>query len=69
MGFGHAEKEKAVHHREIKSSAVWVTRFAELQKQLEATAGKDHGICTFTVWSYVLEKFSFLRNIVFNIFL
>lgn len=31
-----------VHRSELKISTVWVTRFAEVQKQLEAAAAKDH---------------------------
>ncbi|KAJ3586605.1 hypothetical protein NHX12_013001 [Muraenolepis orangiensis] len=46
---------------ELNSSTLWVTKFAELRKQLETTAGHDHGI--FTCWISLLEKFSCLRKI------
>ncbi|KAJ3587615.1 hypothetical protein NHX12_011212 [Muraenolepis orangiensis] len=43
---------------ELKSLALW-----GLRKQLETTAGRDHGTCIFTCWISLPEKFSCLRKI------
>ncbi|KAJ3606325.1 hypothetical protein NHX12_025846 [Muraenolepis orangiensis] len=48
---------------EPKSLTLWVTKFAELRKHLETTAGRDHGTCIFTCWISLPEKFSCLRKI------
>lgn len=48
---------------ELKSSALWMTKFAELRKELETTAVKNHGTSIFTCWTSVPEKFCCLRNV------
>ncbi|KAF0032203.1 hypothetical protein F2P81_014493 [Scophthalmus maximus] len=48
---------------ELKSSTLWVTKFAELRKQLETRAVKDHGACILACWASAPEKFNCLRNI------
>ena len=48
---------------ELKSSTLWVTKFAELRKLLEATPVKDHGAHILTCWASAPEKFSCLRGI------
>uniref|UniRef100_UPI00358ECE96 general transcription factor II-I repeat domain-containing protein 2-like n=1 Tax=Myxine glutinosa TaxID=7769 RepID=UPI00358ECE96 len=48
---------------ELKSSTLWVTKFAELRKQLETTAVQDHETCIFTCWTSVPKKFSCLQNV------
>ena len=48
---------------ELKSSTLWVTKFAELRKQLEATPVQDHGAHILTCWASASEKFSCLRDI------
>ncbi|KAJ3599569.1 hypothetical protein NHX12_033528 [Muraenolepis orangiensis] len=46
---------------ELKSSTLWATK---LRKQLETTAGRDHGTHgIFTCWISLPEKFSCLRKI------
>ncbi|KAL7386506.1 hypothetical protein ABVT39_009464 [Epinephelus coioides] len=41
---------------ELKSSTLWVQKFAELRKQLETTAVHDHGACILTCWTSVPEN-------------
>ncbi|KAK1884401.1 General transcription factor II-I repeat domain containing protein 2 [Dissostichus eleginoides] len=48
---------------ELKSSTLWMTKFAELRKQLETTARHDHSTCIFTCWISLTEKFSCVRKI------
>ena len=48
---------------ELKSSTLWVTKFAELRKLLDATPVKDHGAHILTCWASAPEKFSCLRGI------
>ena len=49
---------------ELKSSTLWLTKFAELRKQLETTAVKVHGPCILACcWASAPEKFSCLRNV------
>uniref|UniRef100_UPI00358FEE4E general transcription factor II-I repeat domain-containing protein 2-like n=1 Tax=Myxine glutinosa TaxID=7769 RepID=UPI00358FEE4E len=48
---------------ELTSSTLWVTKFAELRKQLETTAVQDHRTCIFTCWTSVPKKFSCLWNV------
>ncbi|XDV12097.1 hypothetical protein PO909_000834 [Leuciscus waleckii] len=48
---------------ELKTSTLWVTKFAELRKQLETAARHDHGTCIFTCWISVPDKFCCLRKI------
>ena len=48
---------------ELRSSTLWVTKFAELRKQLETTAAQDHGTFIFTCWTSLPEKFNCLRNV------
>ncbi|KAK1902250.1 General transcription factor II-I repeat domain containing protein 2 [Dissostichus eleginoides] len=48
---------------ELKSSTLWMTKFAELRKQLETTARHDHSTCIFTCWISLPEKFSCVRKI------
>lgn len=48
---------------ELKSSSLWVTKFAELRKQLETTAVQHHGARILTCWTSAPEKFSCLRDI------
>lgn len=48
---------------ELKSSSLWVTKFAELRKQLESTPVQQHGACILTCWTSAPEKFSCLKNI------
>jgi len=47
---------------ELKSSTLWVTKFAELRKQLETTAVQHYGACILTCWTSAPEKFSCLQN-------
>ncbi|KAF7648123.1 hypothetical protein LDENG_00161920 [Lucifuga dentata] len=56
-------QDMAMQLIELKSSTLWVTKFAELRKQLETTAGHDHGTCIFTCWRSLPERFSCLKNI------
>ncbi|KAK0146239.1 General transcription factor II-I repeat domain-containing protein 2 [Merluccius polli] len=48
---------------ELKSSSLWVTKFAELRKQLESSPVQDHGAHVLTCWASTPEKFSCLRDI------
>lgn len=47
---------------ELKSSSLWVTRFAEVRKQLESTPVKQHGACILACWTSSPDKFSCLKN-------
>ena len=48
---------------ELKSSTVWLTKFWELRKQLEAKPVQDHRAHILTCWATAPEKFSCLRDI------
>ena len=48
---------------ELKSSTLWVMKFAELPKQIETTAMQDHGQCILSCWTSVPHKYSCLCNV------
>ena len=48
---------------ELKSSSLWVTKFAELRKQLESTPVQQHGACILACWTSAPEKFGCLKSI------
>ncbi|KAJ8048208.1 General transcription factor II-I repeat domain-containing protein 2A [Holothuria leucospilota] len=48
---------------ELKSSALQMAKFAELRIELETTAVKHHGACTYTCWTSVPQKFCCLKNV------
>ncbi|XP_065148348.1 general transcription factor II-I repeat domain-containing protein 2-like [Paramisgurnus dabryanus] len=48
---------------ELKTSALWMTKFAELRKELETTAGNNQGSCIFTCWASLPEKFCCLKRL------
>lgn len=48
---------------ELKSSALWMTKFSELRKELETTAVNNQGSCIFTCWASLPEKFCCLKTV------
>ena len=48
---------------ELKSSSLWVTKFAELRQQLESTPVQQHGACILACWASVPAKFDCLKKI------
>ncbi|CAJ1050783.1 hypothetical protein NHX12_019613 [Xyrichtys novacula] len=48
---------------ELKSPALWMTKFAELREELETTEDKNHGTCIYACWKSVPDKFCCFKNV------